>query len=294
MRRRSLSCFPKLNRKRYGSATGKDRSPFLPNGCDWIFALKSNGKGIYAGCMDGIYELVLPKPEDANSKSKPTRIGSHGSYVSSVALIESSQSLLSAGYDGTYQIRKLIANEASSNESLTAVGAEEIEPIVSERLHRFWSWDMALSPDRRFAASVTGQYLAGAEDYTPLTSKEPTVKILDASTGRVLHALDMLPSVQCVAFDPSSKFLAAGNLMGDLAVWEVESGQSVGTMGAANRLPAGGSSKAIASSVECSQYLFHRIASQSMPRGWVICEIRWRAMGDSFGRGSHGDRSRWP
>jgi WD40 repeat protein len=86
---------------------------------------------------------------------------------------------------------------------------------------------MALSPDRRFAVSVSGQYLAGAEDYTPLASSEPTVKIIDAVTGRVVHSMDMLPSVQCVVFDPSSKYVAAGNLMGDLAVWDVESGRTL-------------------------------------------------------------------
>lgn len=37
----------------------------------------------------------------------------------------------------------------------------------------------------------------------------------------------MLPPVQCVAFDPSGRYLAAGNLMGDLAVWDIETGMTV-------------------------------------------------------------------
>lgn len=81
--------------------------------------------------------------------------------------------------------------------------------------------------DQRFAASVTGQYMAGTEDYSPAPSPEPTVKILESRTGRHLQAFDMLPSVQCVAFDKTSRFVAAANLMGDIAVWDVESGKQL-------------------------------------------------------------------
>ncbi len=181
------------------------------------FAVNSEGDRLYAGCMDGIYELRLPAANPSNEKVKPTRIGRHGSYVSSVGLIESTHSLLSASYDGTFQIRGLSGVKDN----------DEIAPQVSERLHRFWSWDMALAPNKQLAASVSGQYLAGSEDYAPLASDEPTVKIVEASTGRLLHAFEMLPSVQCVAFDSSSRYLAAGNLMGDLAVWDVASGKSL-------------------------------------------------------------------
>ena len=210
------------------------------------FQVKSDGKWLYAACMDGIYALPFdasdsvepttaekPKGEKSKTKTKPHRIGRHGSYVSSIALIESSNFLLSTSYDGTFQIRELpVADSVSlAEQRVTESGPKlemrELAPRVSERVHRFWSWDMALSPDQRFAASVTGQYLAGAEDYAPLASEEPTVKIMDATTGKVLHALEMLPSVQCVAFDSSSRYLAAGNLMGDIAVWEVESGRQL-------------------------------------------------------------------
>ena len=84
---------------------------------------------------------------------------------------------------------------------------------------------MACSPDRRRLASVTGQYLTGAEDYSPLESSEPTIKVVDAHSGETQHEFTMLPSVQCVAFDPTGQYLAAGNLMGDLAVWDVTSGE---------------------------------------------------------------------
>ncbi len=184
------------------------------------FAVKLDGQRMYAACMDGIYEL--PLADASTEKAKPHRIGRHGSYVSSVALIESTNKLLTTSYVGTFQVRDL----AKTVDDSTG-GNEELAPQISERIHRFWSWDMALSPDHRFIASVSGQYLVGAEDYAPLTASEPTVNIIDATTGRQLHGFDMLPSVQCVAIDPSSRYVAAGNLMGDLAVWEVESGRQL-------------------------------------------------------------------
>ena len=216
------------------------------------FTVRSDGELLYAACMDGIYELPLPslapeqtagndsdkdkdktdKKERPKAKAKARRIGRHGSYVSSVALIESTHSLLSASYDGTFQIRDISATEAvpavsDSKENVDEDEGKELAPRVSERIHSFWSWDMALSPDQRFVASVSGQYLAGAEDYSPQASPEPNVKILDSTTGKVLHVMEMLPSVQCVAFDSSSRYLAAGNLMGDLAVWDVETGKAL-------------------------------------------------------------------
>ena len=198
------------------------------------FAVMSDGQQLYAACMDGIYELQFTEP--SKEKAKPKRIGRHESYVSSIALIESTHSLLSTAYDGTFQIRNLEGSLAAlagpaavdtKSDIENKPQSEEILPRLSERIHSFWSWDMALSPDQRLVASVSGQYLAGAEDYAPLASQEPTVKIIEAATGKLVHAFEMLPSVQCVAFDISSRYVAAGNLMGDLAVWELESGRQL-------------------------------------------------------------------
>ena len=184
------------------------------------FAVKSDGQRMFAACMDGIYEL--PLADASTEKAMSHRIGQHRSFVSSVALIESTNKLLTTSYDGTFHVRDLANADGVSRE-----GKEELAPQISELIHNFWSWDMALSPDHKFVASVSGQYLVGAEDYTPSSTQEPTVKIIDAATGRQLRAFDMLPSVQCVAFDISSRYVAAGNLMGDLAVWEVESGRQL-------------------------------------------------------------------
>jgi WD40 repeat protein len=169
----------------------------------------------FAACMDGIYSLAIPPRDAKEEKPKPVCIGRHSSYVSGIGLLKDDTELASTAYDGTLQIRTL-STEAD----------QEIAPHIQEKIHSFWSWKAAVSPDRTRIASVSGQYLAGAEDYSPMPSDEPTVKLLEASNGAVLQSFkNMLPPVQCVAFDPSGRYLAAGNLMGDLAVWDIESGK---------------------------------------------------------------------
>lgn len=170
----------------------------------------------YVACMDGIYALEIPPRDSKDAKPKPVCIGRHSSYVSGVALLKDDRELATTAYDGTLQIR-----------NLSAEAVDEIAPRYQEKIHSFWSWRSALSPDRTRIASVSGQYLPGAEDYSPLPSEEPTVKTFDMNTGLEWKSFSMLPPVQCVAFDPSGRYLAAGNLMGDLAVWDVETGTTV-------------------------------------------------------------------
>jgi len=178
------------------------------------FALRGDEQVAYAACMDGVYSLAIPARDAKEEKPKPICIGRHSSYVSGVGLLKDDAELATAAYDGTLHIRQ-VHNEAT----------EETATRIEEKIHSFWSWRMAVSPDRSRIASVSGQYLAGAEDYTPMASEEPTVKVLDAATGKELKSFAMLPPVQCVVFDPSGRYLAAGNLMGDLAVWDVETGE---------------------------------------------------------------------
>jgi WD40 repeat protein len=91
--------------------------------------------------------------------------------------------------------------------------------------HQFWSWQSALSPDGKLLASSTGQYLAGSIKYDPAPETEPSVKIFDARTGELVRELSHLPPVQAIAISPDSQFVAAGNLTGDIRVWEIASGK---------------------------------------------------------------------
>ena len=163
-----------------------------------------DGRWLYAACHDGIYRVGLAEGESE-------RIGQHTSWVSGIALVDEDRRLVTAGYDGQLLFRDLA----------------HTEPVHTKSAHSFWSWRMAASPDRRRVASVSGQYLAGGLKYEPQPADEPTVKVFDAVTGERQQAFDLLPSVQAVAFDPSGQFVAAGNLMGDVAVWELQSGEQL-------------------------------------------------------------------
>ena len=74
--------------------------------------------------MDGVYLA------DLESKSAE-RIVQHESYVSSAVFLPDQNTIVSAGYDGT-----LKWTERSSRQLVRSLD-----------LHRFWSWDMAVSPD---------------------------------------------------------------------------------------------------------------------------------------------------
>jgi WD40 repeat protein len=159
---------------------------------------------LLAGCMDGVYRVDI-------AAGGYRKVGSHGSYVSSVAVLPQRQQYLSAGYDGMLQWYDLATDVA----------------VRSLKLHSFWSWDMAVSPDESLVASVTGQYLAGGYKYEPAPEREPSVRIVAAESGEMLQSLPHVPSVQAVAFTNDSQFVAAGNLMGEIRVWNARTGEQV-------------------------------------------------------------------
>ncbi len=165
-------------------------------------ALATEDDVLIAGCMDGVYVAKL-------SEKKSTKIGEHGSYVSSVASLPAQNTIVSAGYDGFLKWYDLSTFELKKE----------------TKVHDFWSWDMAASPDQSMVATVTGQYLAGGYKYEPLPEREPSVKVLSAKTGELIHSLPHVPSVQAVALSPDNQFVAAGNLMGEIRVWDSQTGE---------------------------------------------------------------------
>jgi len=172
----------------------------LPSGV-LAAAVSPDGTHVVLGCMQGVYLLDLDSGEHE-------RLYQHESYVSSVAW-SGDHAVVSAGYDG-------------------AVFWFDIENAMITRqqaLHQFWSWDMALSPDGTRLASVTGQYLAGGYRYEPQSEQEPSIRVLSVQTGALLWSLPHVPSVQAVAISPDSRFVAAGNLMGEVRVYDMNDGE---------------------------------------------------------------------
>lgn len=165
----------------------------------------ADGLRAFAACMDrGVYEIDV-------LEGTFNRIGEHQSYASGVIYLPESNRLISAGYDGALQWHDL----------------ESRKTIRKVQAHKFWSWQMAVSPDERFVASVTGQYLPGGYKYEPAAEQEPSVRVFDAQSGELVHSLSHQPPVLSVAFSPDSKFVAAGTMMGNVKVWEVSSGKQV-------------------------------------------------------------------
>lgn len=167
-------------------------------------AMRADASRLYAACMDGgIYELDPAGGE-------PVRFGdSHGSYASGCVLLPGGRTLISAGYDG-----QLLWHDVGKKSTFRRVQA-----------HGFWSWQLALSPDGRLAASVSGQYLAGGEKYEPAPALQPTVKVFDTATGALVRAFDHPPPVLSTAFSPDGRLLATASMMGEVCVWDLATGQ---------------------------------------------------------------------
>ena len=161
---------------------------------------------MFAACIDGGLHAVDVATGEAHRFA-----GAHESYASGCVLTPDGRTLVSGGYDG-----RLLWHDVATRRLVRAVEA-----------HDFWSWQLALSPDGTRLASVTGQYQVGGEKYEPAAAREATVKIFDAATGELLQALVHGPPVQSVAFSPSGEHVAAGNLMGEVAVWEARTGRRV-------------------------------------------------------------------
>jgi WD40 repeat protein len=131
--------------------------------------------------------------------------GKHASFASGCVALPDGKTLISAGYDGC-----LLWHDVQTR-----------RPYRRLKAHEFWSWQMAVSPDGRHVATVTGQYQVGGEKYEPAPSAEPTVRVYDTASGDLLREFAHLPPVLSIAFSPDGKHVAAANMMGEVRVWEL-------------------------------------------------------------------------
>ncbi|MEM7478806.1 MAG: hypothetical protein AAF483_27800 [Planctomycetota bacterium] len=168
-------------------------------------AIGQESQTLYAACMDGVYSI--------DSKSKDyQKLYEHGSYASSVVYFPELNQIVSAGYDGILKWYDL-----------------ESQSVIREiKAHSFWSWDLARAADSPVFASVSGQYLAGGYRYEPRPADEPCVKVYNAESGETVAEMEYLPPVQSVALNAAGDRIAAGNLMGDVGLWDA-SGKLLGS-----------------------------------------------------------------
>lgn len=177
----------------------------LPTGILGL-AIAPDATRAFVACVDGAVSAV----DLANGKAVAFETR-HTSYASGCVLLADGKTLISAGYDGC-----LLWHDVESRRCIRTVKA-----------HTFWSWRLALSPDGKRVATTTGQYLQGGWKYEPAVESEPSVKVFDATSGAELAAFSHVPPVTSCAFSPDGAHLAAGNMMGEVRVWNLASGKQV-------------------------------------------------------------------
>ena len=159
---------------------------------------------LYVACFDGgIYSLFIDGGENRFEK-----VGGHENYASGVHWAARQNQLITAGYDG-----RLKWIDPATKKEIRSVDA-----------HEFWSWQSCLSPDGKLVASSTGQYLCGGYKYEPAPEREPSVRVYDVASGELRHSLPHVPPVESVAFSQGGNLLAAGNLMGEVRLWDLADG----------------------------------------------------------------------
>lgn len=176
----------------------------VPTHC--LSITRGEGEQLYAACLDGgIYE-INPSPKEA-----PRKLAQHESFASGVNWSPTTKRLISAGYDG--KLRWIDPAEKRTEREVEA--------------HQFWSWQSAVTRDGSRIASSTGQYLCGGYKYEPAPETEPSVKVFDTTTGQQTHAFEHVPPVESVIFSNDGTHLAAGNLMGEVRIWELATSREV-------------------------------------------------------------------
>ena len=176
----------------------------LPTHC---LSLTRGGDGeLFAACLDGgIYAVP------GSRWKKAEKLAQHESYASGVNWCPKDKRLVSAGYDG--MLRWIDPD------------GPKVEREV--RAHDFWSWQSAVSADGAMIASATGQYLCGGYKYEPAAETEPSVRVFDGATGEQSHSFPHVPPVESVAFSNDGTHLAAGNLMGEVRIWNLATKEEV-------------------------------------------------------------------
>jgi WD40 repeat protein len=158
------------------------------------------GRIFFGGSDFAVWELDLEQ-----RKLEPREVGRHESYVTSLALAGSS--LISGSYDG-----KLVWWNIESASKVRALDA-----------HRKWIRCVRSAPAGDIIASVADDMVC---------------RIWDVASGRMVRELrghaektphDFSSMLYACAFSADGRFLATGDKVGHVNVWEVETGQARAT-----------------------------------------------------------------
>jgi WD40 repeat protein len=166
----------------------------------FCIARMQNGR-IFAGSSAfKVYEI------DLGAKPEAKEIGTHGSYVTGLAV--AGNAIVSGSYDG-----KLIWWDVDKKSAIHTIEA-----------HSKWIRDVQCSRDGKLIAS---------------TADDMVCKIWDATSAKLLHELrghgeqtpNNYPSMlYACAFSPDSRFLATADKVGHIVVWDAATGAKISTM----------------------------------------------------------------
>ena len=161
-----------------------------------------NSSRLFAGASDfAVYDFDV-----MDEKFEPKQLSGHGSYVTGTAL--AGNLLISGGYDG-----RLVWWDTESGEQVRTVEA-----------HQKWIRDVRLTPD--------GQTLVSLAD-------DMVCRLWDVESGKLKKELrgheeqtpHHFPSMlYASAVSPDGKYLATGDKVGHVVVWEFASGKQAATL----------------------------------------------------------------
>jgi WD40 repeat protein len=156
---------------------------------------------IFGGSDFQVYDVDF-----ASEKPEAKALGGHESYVTGVAV--AGKKAISGGYDG-----KLIWWDLEAGSKVRTVEA-----------HSKWIRRVVATPDGSTVASVADDLVC---------------RLWDGETGTLKHELkghqEITPHhypsmMHACAISPDGKFVATGDKIGHIVVWEIASGQSVASM----------------------------------------------------------------
>jgi len=167
-----------------------------------VARMPNSSRLIFGGSDGTVYDLDL-----AGAKSEPKALGSHQSYITGVAL--AGTTVVSGGYDG-----RLIWWDLSQRRQIRAIAA-----------HRRWIRAVLASRDGRTVASVADDMVC---------------RLWDVVSGRLVRELrgghqEMTPHhflsmLYACALSANGKYIATGDKLGHVVIWELATGKSVAAL----------------------------------------------------------------
>jgi WD40 repeat protein len=166
-----------------------------------IARVPGSGRSFVGSSDFKVYELDL-----AEAKPEPKELGGHDSYVTGVALAD--KVVISGSYDG-----RLIWWDTEKRAQIRSVNA-----------HTKWIRRVVVSPDGKTVASV-------ADDMVCRLWDVDSGKLVRELRGHKEQTPHHFPSMlYACAFSRDGKYLASGDKVGHVVVWEVATGKELASL----------------------------------------------------------------